>query len=206
MVRPPHRQAKRDIPFVTLLPPAWSLALRTIRASLAEFHRLLPGDLCTCNHNHFSQQCAFCLAPSPDPHRERIGFLLGLSRAREQSGVADYLRHSTQLPAVVPADFAYPSHLKVGHAPPINVFQSPSWRRHIECHHFYYSRCAHVTSLSPSSLAAGSMIFPLHFKENNSTGSSISWKATQQNYFVVDNNFALIAVPYSFVANPEQLP
>src|SRR5439155_8729 len=59
-----------------------------------------------------------------------------------------------------------------------------------------------ITSVSPSSVAAGSMSFPLQIRGTNLYGASIYWNGQlQQNYGGgFDNNSALIAVPYSVIA------
>ena len=61
-----------------------------------------------------------------------------------------------------------------------------------------------IASISPTSVPAGSMSFPMQIQGTNLYGASIYWNGLlQQNYGGgFDNNSAGIAVPYNMVASP----
>ena len=59
-----------------------------------------------------------------------------------------------------------------------------------------------ITSLSPASVVAGSMSFPLQIQGTNLYGASIYWNGQVQQNVTVDNNSALIGVPYGLIASP----
>src|SRR4029077_8887149 len=61
-----------------------------------------------------------------------------------------------------------------------------------------------IASISPTSVYAGSMSFPMQIQGTNLYGASIYWNGLlQQNYGGgFDNNSAGIAVPYNMVASP----
>jgi hypothetical protein len=134
------------------------------------------------------------------------GFLLGSLVQWNNANLPTTFVNATQLTAVVPAEAFLPFSLgnASGLPPQITVFNPPPGGGTSNAITFTLARgVPTITSLSPSSVAAGSLSFPLQIQGNNLYGATISWNGqVQQNYFIVDNNFALIAVPYSFVANP----
>jgi len=96
---------KRDILFWTYSRPRDWL-WRTNTSLAGRVHRLLRGELCTCNHNHFLTIAL--VWPKPDPHRESIGILLALSWQWNNADLPTTFSvpHSDGL---VPAAVSYPS-------------------------------------------------------------------------------------------------
>jgi len=133
------------------------------------------------------------------------GFLLGSLVQWNNADLPTTFVNTTQLTALVPPDAFVPLGLwnGSGQPPQINVFNPPPGGGTSNTITFTLTRgVPSIASLSPSSVPGGSLSFPLQIKGNNLYGANIYWNGQlQQNYFV-DNNFALIAVPYSFVANP----
>lgn len=134
------------------------------------------------------------------------GFLLGSLVEWNGTEMPTTFVSATQLTALLPAELFTPFSIygnTQGLPPQVTVSnRSPGGGLSNAITFTITSPVPTLTSLSPSSVAAGSMSFPLQIQGTNLYGASISWNGQVQQTSILNNNSALIAVPYGFVANP----
>ena len=133
------------------------------------------------------------------------GFLLGSLIQWNGTNMPTTFVNATQLTALLPAELFTPFNVYggAGQTPQLTVVNPLPGGGSSSAITLTIARGAPtITSISPSSVAAGSMSFPLFIQGTNLYGASIYWNGVLQQNLFLDNNSAGIGVPYNLIANP----
>ena len=134
------------------------------------------------------------------------GFLLGSVVQWNGTNMPTTLVSSAQLQAFLPAQLFAPFGVYGnGQAPQIAVFNpAPGGGTSSALPFTITYSVPTITSISPTTVTAGSMSFPLQITGTNLYGATVYWNGQAQQTLGtnVENNSATIPVSYSMIANP----
>jgi len=156
--------------------------------------------------SNISPSSAPLLSPDLTVTINGSGFSLGSLAQWNGTDLPTTFVSTTQLTAVFPSALFAPFSTYgngAGLPPQITVFNPPPGGGTSNALTFTITRgVPSITSLSPASVVAGGMSFPLQIQGTNLYGASIYWNGQIQQNVAFDNNSALIGVPYGLIANP----
>jgi len=135
------------------------------------------------------------------------GFVFGSVVRWNGANLETSFVNATQLTALVPAELFAPFNVYGGTGTPplVTVFNpAPGGGTSNALQFIYDYSVPTITSISPTSVPAGSLSFPLTINGTNLYGATLYWNGTVAPSFgtTVSNTLASINVPYSMIANP----